>query len=241
MDTIKIADKKNCRMIAHRGVSGIERENTAAAFIAAGNRSYFGIETDVHVTKDGKYVIHHDNSLKRVSGVDIPVEEATLSELREVPLYDAPGGSRTDIRVPTLADYITICRRYDKVAVLELKGLIAPEHITGILGVVKEYGWLEKTIFISFSHENLLELRRKDPTANAQYLASNNKDPEWIFSFAIENKIDLDIYHPALTPEIVKRIHDAGIKLNCWTVDDPAAAARLIEMGVDFITTNILE
>ena len=49
MDTIKI-EKKNTLMVAHRGVSGLEKENTLAAFIAAGNRSYYGVETDVHRT-----------------------------------------------------------------------------------------------------------------------------------------------------------------------------------------------
>lgn len=53
-------------MIAHRGVSGIECENTAAAFVTAGNRSYFGIETDVHRTADGQYIIIHDDDTKRV-------------------------------------------------------------------------------------------------------------------------------------------------------------------------------
>ena len=52
MNTIKI-DKKDAKIIAHRGLSGIETENTNAAFIAAGNRSYYGIETDVHKTLDG--------------------------------------------------------------------------------------------------------------------------------------------------------------------------------------------
>lgn len=65
MDTIKI-DKNNVKLIAHRGVSGIERENTAAAFVAAGNRSYYGIETDVHVTKDGK--IRHYSRRRHASG-----------------------------------------------------------------------------------------------------------------------------------------------------------------------------
>ena len=51
MDTIKIK-KKKVKMIAHRGLSGLERENTCSAFVAAGNRSYFGIETDVHRTAD---------------------------------------------------------------------------------------------------------------------------------------------------------------------------------------------
>ena len=56
MNTIKV-DSGNTLMIAHRGLSGIELENTCSAFVAAGNRSYFGIETDVHVTADGQYII----------------------------------------------------------------------------------------------------------------------------------------------------------------------------------------
>lgn len=66
MDTVKI--KSNLvNMIAHRGLSGLERENTFPAFVAAGNRSYFGIETDVRKTKDGKFIIIHDNNIDRVS------------------------------------------------------------------------------------------------------------------------------------------------------------------------------
>ena len=61
MNTCKLETLKP-RMIAHRGVSGLERENTCAAFVAAGNRGYFGIETDVHLTADGQYVIIHDDT-----------------------------------------------------------------------------------------------------------------------------------------------------------------------------------
>ena len=240
MDTIKLLNKGSCRMIAHRGVSGIERENTAGAFIAAGNRSYFGIETDVHVTHDGKYVICHDSNLKRVSGMDLSVEGSTMAELRAVPLYDAVGGSRTDIRVPTLADYITVCRRYEKIAVLELKGDISPEHVAGIAAEVRELGWFENTIFISFSYDNLLRLRAAEPEARAQLLPPEN-DPEKIMRFCLENRIDLDIYHAVLTPEIVEKIHGAGLEINCWTVDTVEAAERVLALGVDYITSNILE
>ena len=67
MNTTKFK-KGNVRVIAHRGLSGIERENTNAAFVAAGNRSYYGIETDIHRTADGRFVVCHDNDLFRVSG-----------------------------------------------------------------------------------------------------------------------------------------------------------------------------
>ena len=55
MNTIKF-NKKNTQIVAHRGLSGIEVENTNSAFVAAGNRSYYGIETDIHRTKDGRFV-----------------------------------------------------------------------------------------------------------------------------------------------------------------------------------------
>ena len=57
MNTIKI-EKKQARMVAHRGLSGLEKENTCAAFIAAGDRSHFGIETDIRPTLDGRYRVH---------------------------------------------------------------------------------------------------------------------------------------------------------------------------------------
>ena len=76
MDTLHLQTPKP-RMIAHRGLSGIELENTCSAFVAAGNRSYFGIETDVHVTADGQFIIIHDDSTKRVGLDDLTVENST--------------------------------------------------------------------------------------------------------------------------------------------------------------------
>ena len=54
-------------------------------------------------------------------------------------------------------------------------------------------------------------------------------------------KLDLDIYYKALTAEHVKALHEAGIEVNCWTVDQPEDAEKLIGYGVDYITSNILE
>jgi glycerophosphoryl diester phosphodiesterase len=82
MNTIKI-EKRNTLMIAHRGLSGIETENTNAAFIAAANRSYYGIETDIHLTRDGEVVICHDSNMLRTYGIDMIIEDHTLAELRE--------------------------------------------------------------------------------------------------------------------------------------------------------------
>ena len=100
-------------------------------------------------------------------------------------------------------------------------------------------GYLDQMIFISFDEENLLFLREKYPEQPAQFLVSKfEKD---LIPRLQAHALDLDIYYKALTEENVKACHDAGIKVNCWTVDDPEEARRLIAYGVDFITTNILE
>ena len=86
-DTLRLSGPKP-KMIAHCGVSGLELENTSSAFVAAGNRSYFGIETDVHRTADGKYIIIHDDDTKRVSGDEMSVENSTFASLRSIVLMD---------------------------------------------------------------------------------------------------------------------------------------------------------
>lgn len=239
MDTIKF-DKKNVKMVAHRGLSGIERENTNAAFVAAGNRSYFGIETDTHITADGKFIITHDASTVRLSGIDANVEELPFEAVRGIRLWDRGTKKiRSDLTLPTLEEYIRICKRYEKVSVLELKGAGNIESYTEMVELIKAIGHFENTIFISFGRENCLMIKEIAPEAKVQYLISNWSDE--LLPFMKEKGIDLDIYYGSVTQELVDLIHENGLEINCWTVDKPEDGERLAAMGVDYITSNILE
>lgn len=239
MDTIKIADKGNIKMIAHRGVSGLELENTCPAFLVAATKSYWGIETDVHVTKDGKFIIIHDDDLKRIAGLDWIVEESNFDDLRAIRLKDNDGTERKDLFLPTLEEYIIICRKYGKQAVLELKSPIVKEKVWEIADVVKQMGWFERTTFISFHGENLVFLRERYPDADAQFLTEEASDET--FEFMVKNKFDADLCGYCITKEFVDRLHAAGLKVNVWTLDLPEHAAMAKAVGVDFITTDILE
>jgi len=121
MDTLHLNDS-NVKMVAHRGLSGLETENTCAAFVAAGNRSYYGIETDIRRTADGKFILFHDNDTKRVGMDELVIEKTTFDTLRALRLCDKDGTkTRKDLGLATLEEYISICRKYDKVSVLESK------------------------------------------------------------------------------------------------------------------------
>ena len=242
MNTIKL-DKQdtNVKMIAHRGLSGLERENTCAAFVAAGNReTYWGIETDIHCTADGKFVIIHDDTTTRVSGVEMTVEETDFDTLRSLRLLDKEReGTRWDLVLPTLEEYISICKKYDKVAVLELKNPMPEEAVCEIIRAVEEMDYAEHMVVISFSFDNMVYLRKNFPNQKAQFLLSG-WDDKWLPKLK-EYNLGLDIKHTAITAELVEKIHSIGQEINCWTVDTLEDAARVIACGVDYITSNILE
>lgn len=240
MDTIKI-QRGSTKLIAHRGLSGLERENTAAAFVAAGNRSYYGIETDVHRTADGEFIIIHDDTTGRVTaGADLPVEETAFAPLRQLRLPDLDGSHREDLCLPSLSEYIRICQKYKKAAVLELKNPFRREDIGKIVDRIREEHYLEQTVFISFSLENCLCLREILPEQPIQWLVSHAIDGATVAVLA-ENRLGLDVHYSRLDRALVQRLHSLGIVVNCWTCNEKEAAEALAEMGVDFITTNILE
>lgn len=237
-DTIKIQSGKT-KIIAHRGLSGLERENTNAAFVAAGNRSYFGIETDIHRTADGEYVAFHDDTTERLTKENWVVEEKTLDELRSLVLKDLDDASRGDLVIPTLEEYIRICKKYVKTAILELKNPFCQKDIQEVVGRIGQEGWLEHTVFISFDLGNMITLRQLLPQQQLQFLFYELT--EEIVDQLIQYRLDADIKYISVTSEVVEKLHNLGKKVNVWTVNDPKAAELLIEMGVDFITSNILE
>lgn len=248
MDTIKI-DSGSTRMIAHRGLSGLETENSIPAFVAAGNRSYYGVETDTHVTKDGKFIVIHDDNTGRVAREDIRVEESDYERVRGIALKDlCPEAEaaqnlcledRRDLVIPSLKEYITICRKYGKICVLELKNEFLPEDVRRLVGEIRELGYLEHVVFISFALNNLICLRELLPEQELYYLTTEYSAE--ILGRLKRYGLNLDIYYKALTKESVEELHREGILINCWTCDNKAEAEQLVSWGVDFITTNRLE
>ncbi len=239
MNTIKF-DNKTTKVTAHRGLSGLERENTASAFVAAGNRSYYGIETDIWHTSDGHFVVNHDGRADRVGGTRVDMEAAPWELLREIVLFDTDGTKgRYDLRLPSLENYITICKKYEKHCVLELKPVFTPEETAAFIELIKGYDYLSQVTFISFHYENLQNVRAILPEQSCQYLTGDASDE--LIAKLKADRMDIDIIHTALTEERVKAMHDAGLVINCWTVDNAARGEELASWGVDHITSNILE
>lgn len=237
MDTIKI-DRKNTLMIAHRGLSGIERENTIRSFTAACNRSFYGSECDIHLTKDNKFVICHDDNISRVSNYDIKIKDVTLKTLRKYRLKEFNSDlDGSDLLVPTLDEYLDLHKKYNKHCIIEIKCEINTKQAKYLLSRIQDMH--ESIIFISFNLDNLVKIRKLDKNIKMQLLLE--KYDEKHINDLVKYNLDIDIYYKELTKEKIDYLHNLGILVNAWTVNNINDANELVNSGIDFITTNIIE
>ena len=146
---------------------------------------------------------------------------------------------REDLRIPTLGDYISICKKYGKHCVLELKSVFGKPDIERIVGIYKKFGYLSGVTFISFDLQNLLHVRELLPAQPAQYLTCEAGGA--VMDILTKNKLDVDIEVNCLNQDIFDKFKANGIAVNCWTCDDAGLAEKCARMGVDYITSNILE
>lgn len=240
--TIKIKktneQKNKTKMIAHRGLSGLERENSLRAFTAACNHNYYGSECDIHYTKDKVLVICHDDHTGRVSNDDMVIPESTFEELQKVRLYEfGEEVNSRDLYLPTFIEYLKIHKRYNKKCIVEIKCEITIDDAKEILEIIKPYYNL--VTFISFNLNNLLLIRSLDEKIPIQYLRSAYSDD--LIAICKENKFGIDILYKELTKERIETFKANEIIVNAWTVNDKDVAKELVKWGIDFITTNILE
>ena len=107
------------KFVAHRGYSKSHLANTEAAFLAAAERKYFGIETDIRKTKDGYFVCNHDATVIFADGSEKTISTTKLADLISRPLKNDV--SNEDAYLCTFEKYLRACKSGDKVAVIEMK------------------------------------------------------------------------------------------------------------------------
>ena len=227
--------KSDPEYVAHRGLSGYYPDNTAASFTAAAtNQKIYGIETDIRMTVDGYLVCSHDADAVFVDGTKRKVEESTFAELTEKPLQNTK--TQDEAVVCTFKEYLSICKKGNKIAVVELKDVFTEEMVAQVLAEIDEAYDRKKCVFIAFDYDSLYRVRLAYPEAELQYLSSQKNDPR--FKECLEKGISIDVHYGAASGTLVKKFHKKGLKVNVWTVNDASTKNKVRRYGVDFITSN---
>ncbi len=227
---------KEYYLTAHRGLSSIAPENTAASLEQAGKAGYYAAEFDIAPTSDGVWILMHDDTVDRMTDGEGKVSSFTYDEISILKIDKGNGiENYPDEKIITLEEAVSICRKYSMRPMIEVKGG-TPEDMRGLLNIVRMAG-ASDALIIDFNADRIKELRRLDSEIELWYLVS--KGNEATVEFAKENGTAIAFNHKKLVNYgMIKSAKQEGITLAAWTVDYLPFMDILAALGVNYITTN---
>jgi glycerophosphoryl diester phosphodiesterase len=253
------------RLAAHRGGALLWPENSLRAFRESLALGVDLLELDVHLSADGHVVVIHDATLDRTTDATGPVAARTAAELRRVRLRGRDGGV-TDERVPMLEDVLALLARSEVGLLLEVKGptphvnvvyerdhddvriTSGPDYpglLERALALVRQAAMLGRVNVMGFSPDVVTRTRTLEPgmsttllvqALHVQYVEAR---PEDAIAWAARlGATDAGLQHTLATPAVMAAARAAGVRVGVWTVNDETAMRRVIDLGVDVLTSD---
>lgn len=231
-------------LTAHRGLSAIEPENTLPAFKAACEAKYNYVEFDIEPTSDGKWIVMHDDNLRRTTNGHGKITERTLAEVSALKIDNGANiENYTDLRVPTFEETMALLDRYypNTKPMIEIKS-IGKNNLDSLIEFFKDYAARGRsTIVISFDKDIIDTLYKECPEQTYWLLTSELSDEAVDFCKNHGNmRAAFNGNNAKNTDSVINAAIDAGIPLAAWTVDSPDTLKNLYDLGVRYFTTNCI-
>jgi glycerophosphoryl diester phosphodiesterase len=214
----------NFLTIGHRGVMGVEPENTLRSFVAAERAGLDVIELDLHLSKDGALVVMHDTDVDRTTDGSGPIAEKTLEELREL---DAGKGER----VPVFEEVLDAVRAPLQA---EIKDVRAARSLAAVLN---ERRLTERVEVLSFHDEAIAEVARLVPGVRTA-LVAEHYGPEVVDRAVAAGAATVCLDIQRLTLEVVERARKAGLRVCAWVVNTQQHLRLVRALELDGATTD---
>ena len=231
-------------LTAHRGLSAIEPENTLPAFKAACEAKDDYVEFDIEPTSVGKWIVMHDDDLRRTTNGHGKITERTLAEVSALKIDNGANiENYTDLRVPTFEETMALLDRYypNTKPMIEIKS-IGKNNLDSLIEFFKDYAARGRsTIVISFDKDIIDTLYKECPEQTYWLLTSELSDEAVDFCKNHGNmRAAFNGNNAKNTDSVINAAIDAGIPLAAWTVDSPDTLKNLYDLGVRYFTTNCI-
>lgn len=233
---------KKTLLFAHRGFSGRYPENSPLAFRKAVEETEAdGIESDVHMTKDGKLVIFHDAAVERTSNGNGYIKDMTYEELLTLDIGGWKSPEFAGERIWTLAQLLDFCKETRMLLNMELKNyeVFYPELEERVIAEIRAARMEERVFVSSFNHISMQRFKALCPDIKTGLLY----DKPLLDIERYIQRSSADNMHPRYMllqyqPELVDLFHSRNMKVNTWTVDDEESMRDMLARGVDCIISN---
>ncbi len=219
---------------AHRGASEKAPENTMAAFYKAIEMGANGIETDVQISSDNKLVLFHDDTMKRIIGIDRLISSFTYKELLEFDFGAHKGAKYRNEKIVLLEDFLKYFSAKDITLAIEIKQNGLEQDV---LSAINTFKCKERVIITSFDFEHLTCIRKLDKEISLGFLTEDIN--EETLKTLEENKVrQICPRVQNLTKEHVMNAKLKGFDVRGWDVKDTELMKHAIICGVDGMTVN---
>ena len=222
-------------IVAHRlGGSGAP-ENSIRGLGLAIQRGCYGAETDVQRTSDGYYIINHDESFKRLAGVDAAPKDLTLDEVRELRLVDRNFPDE-ELTVPTLEEVLDVSIKSDTILFIELKGSTADQQmVDDVVRIVRERDAVDKVALISLNYNCISYAETTYPEIKTGLLIFGQ-----FGNLALLNCDMILTEEEAATDQFILSAHDAGKDVGVWTVNSKQSLQKFLDKDIELVITDQL-
>ena len=223
-------ERNHVAVFAHRAGGTLALENSVEGLRLASEHGCTGGEIDVQRTKDGQYIIYHDDDFSRLAGVKKKPAQMTFEEVMDLELTDANGSGR----VATLEEILDAAREYDMKLLVELKGETADEKMADdVVAKVHEMGVEDYVILISLKQDLMTYVKETYPEFETSV----------IFFAGLGDYTKLECDYLGLEEGIVNEAlcadaHDKGKKVDVWTPNEFESLYQFLDSSADCITTD---
>lgn len=223
-------------VIAHRGASAHAPENTLAAFRRAVEFGASGIETDLRVTRDGKFVLLHDARVNRTSDGRGRIDQLSFETVRKLDVGSWFDEEFAGERIPTLEEALALAAELDVWLYLELKVALEGSLPFALADALRRSRRLDRVVVLSFDPAELSLMRATDPRLLTALLVG--RTGPMVEPARRAGARLLAPRHRRVTRRLLRRAREAGLGVVAWTVNTRQDMRRMLALGVDGIMTD---
>ena len=227
--------KTRVALTAHRTGGFLASENSLEGIDEAVRCGCYGSETDIQRTKDGHYVINHDTTFGRLTGVDQKPSEMTLAQIRELRIKDTTGNGDL-LPVPTMEELLDRGKGRIKLF-LELKGETADRQmVDDVVAAVKERDMIDDVILISLKYDVIDYAETTYPEFDTGVLIFSG------FGDVSNLNCDMIIMEEEMSSDLrINSILEAGKQVGVWTVNTSEAMHHFLDSPASLIITDDID
>lgn len=239
--------QKGTAFIANRGAKQLAPENSLPALRKVSNHS--GVLINIHQTSDGVWVVMYDDTIDRMTNGTGAISSLKYASLRNnliskgtlVDNYQAD-----ELVIPSLKEALTIIKDKQLLPVIEIKkdatDSYTADSYDALVTLIQQFNIQDEVVITSKDHASLEGIKQRLPLVKVSYMTNGIEDNyiKGALDLGVNSGLNVNYMADSLTADNVLKVHQAGLTVGAWTLDDDTRRVEMSGLGIDFITTNSL-